>query len=444
MRPGCSRPFATTWSGGTSSTPVSTGQHDAVVGGLPPAGRAQAVAVEHRADQRAVGERDAGRAVPRLHQARVELVERPALRVHRGVVLPRLRDHHQHRVRQAAAAEVQQLQHLVERRRVRAVRVADREQPGEVAGDEIAVQQRLTGAHTVAVAADGVDLTVVRDEPERVRERPRGERVRGETAVHQRDRACRAARRAGRGRTPAAARSSAFPCRRSCAPTATGSTAAATAPLVLDPLAQAEGEPVQLDPGLVRASPGTNEHREVRHHRQRGRADVRPSPDRPARRASRARSRSSSSAIRSIWLDGLGRSSASNGQESDSRRVGCPSRPGRSNSTTARRNSSGSCRRMPAPSPRGLGARGATVLQVRQCCQRVDDDAVGTPALDVGHHGDATRVALSQPGRKDPGGRGWRRRSLRRPPSSSSLKNNVLVLRPRTNRWSTGRRWPAC
>src|SRR5690606_41232302 len=32
-----------------------------------------------------------------------------------GVVLPRLRDHHEHRVRQRAAAEVEQLEHLVER-----------------------------------------------------------------------------------------------------------------------------------------------------------------------------------------------------------------------------------------------------------------------------------------------------------------------------------------
>ena len=66
----------------------------------------------------AVGEGDAGRAVPRLHEGRVELVEGAAGRVHLGVVLPRLRDHHQHRVRQRAAAEVQQLEHLVEGRRV--------------------------------------------------------------------------------------------------------------------------------------------------------------------------------------------------------------------------------------------------------------------------------------------------------------------------------------
>ena len=57
-------------------------EHDEVVVGDEPAARAQAVAVEDGAGERAVGERDRGRTVPRLHQARVELVERAAVRVH--------------------------------------------------------------------------------------------------------------------------------------------------------------------------------------------------------------------------------------------------------------------------------------------------------------------------------------------------------------------------
>ena len=58
-------------------------RHDhAVVVGDPVARRAQAVAVEHRADHGAVGERDRRRTVPRLHQRRVVAVERLALGVH--------------------------------------------------------------------------------------------------------------------------------------------------------------------------------------------------------------------------------------------------------------------------------------------------------------------------------------------------------------------------
>ena len=105
------------------------GQRDEPVLGDPVPGRAQAVAVEHRADHGAVGEADQRGAVPRLHQRGVELVEGTAGRIHLAVVLPRLRDHHQHRVGQAAPAEVQQLEHLVEGRRVARVRGDDRGEP---------------------------------------------------------------------------------------------------------------------------------------------------------------------------------------------------------------------------------------------------------------------------------------------------------------------------
>src|ERR671928_100237 len=45
-----------------------------------------------------------------------------------GVVLPRLGDHHEHGVRQRAAAEVEQFEHLVEARRVARVGRADGEE----------------------------------------------------------------------------------------------------------------------------------------------------------------------------------------------------------------------------------------------------------------------------------------------------------------------------
>ena len=77
------------------------GHDDQVVLGDVITGGSQAVAVEHRADDRAVGERDRGRPVPRLHQAGVVLVERLEVLVHQRVRLPCLGDHHQHRVRAA-------------------------------------------------------------------------------------------------------------------------------------------------------------------------------------------------------------------------------------------------------------------------------------------------------------------------------------------------------
>ena len=56
------------------------GHDHEVVAGDPVARRAQAVAVEHRADDRAVGERHRRRAVPRLHQRRSGTGRRPAWR----------------------------------------------------------------------------------------------------------------------------------------------------------------------------------------------------------------------------------------------------------------------------------------------------------------------------------------------------------------------------
>ncbi len=160
------------------------GQHDETVVGDPVARGAQPVAVEHRTDLVAVGEDHAGRSVPGLHHRGVERVERAPRVVHLGVVLPRLRDHHQHRVGERSPAHVEQLQHLVERRRVGRARGADRVEPLEVARDQVGVEQGLAGPHPVAVAHHGVDLAVVGDEPERVRERPAREGVGREPRVH--------------------------------------------------------------------------------------------------------------------------------------------------------------------------------------------------------------------------------------------------------------------
>ncbi len=147
------------------------GQHHQTVVGHPVAGGAQAVAVEHGADHRAVGEGHGRRAVPRLHERGVVPVEGPPGRVHRAVVLPRLGDHHQHGVVDGAAAEVEQLQYLVERGRVARPRGHDREGPVE-AGDQFGRAQGLAGPHPVPVAGQGVDLAVVGHVPVGMGERP--------------------------------------------------------------------------------------------------------------------------------------------------------------------------------------------------------------------------------------------------------------------------------
>ena len=125
--PGCSRPLRTMLAAGSSITPVSEAEHDPAVLGLQPAPRAQAVAVERRADHAAVGEGDRRGPVPRLHQAGVERVEAPEVLGQVVAALVGLRDHHHHRVRQRAAREHEQLEHVVERRGVRAAGAHDRQ-----------------------------------------------------------------------------------------------------------------------------------------------------------------------------------------------------------------------------------------------------------------------------------------------------------------------------
>ena len=150
--------------------------------------RTQAVAIEHGADHRAVGERDRRRAVPRLHQRRVVFVERLQRRRHALVGRPRLRDHHQDRVRQRAPGHHQELEHVVERRRVAAAFADDRQQLLQVVAEQRRLQQPLARLHPVDVAAQRVDLAVVRDEAVGMRERPGRERVRAEALVHERER----------------------------------------------------------------------------------------------------------------------------------------------------------------------------------------------------------------------------------------------------------------
>ena len=235
--------------------------HQAVVGD-PVARGAQAVAVEDGPDLGAVGEHHARRPVPRLHQRGVEPVERAALRVHLGVVLPRLGDHHQHRVRQRPAAEVEQLEHLVERRGVGRAGAADREDPLQVAVEQVGVEQRLAGAHPVAVAHHGVDLAVVGDEPERVGQRPAREGVGGEPRVDHGQRGgdplvgqvgVEVVELVG-GEHPLVDQGPA------------GERGEVDLRLVLHPLAQAERQPLQRHPAHAGTGAGDEELAEHRHH----------------------------------------------------------------------------------------------------------------------------------------------------------------------------------
>ncbi len=216
----------------------------------------------------------------------METVEGPQRRVHLRVVLPRLRDHHQHRVRQRPPAHVQQFQARVEARRVAGRLVQDRQQPLEpppvgVPPDEVGGQQRLARPHPVAVAPDRVDLAVVRDVPVGVGQRPGREGVGGEPGVHQGQ--GRGVPRIGQVRVePLQLRRGEHPLvddrrRRQAREVRPG--------LVLGTLAQAERPPVEGRPAVA-AGRGHEQVRQVRQHGARAAAallrvvrDVAPAQD---------------------------------------------------------------------------------------------------------------------------------------------------------------------
>ncbi len=150
--------------------------------------RPEPVPVEDRPDHRPVGEGDRRRTVPGLHERGVVLVEGPPVRAHRLVLLPRLRDHHEDRVGQGAAAHDQELEDVVEGGRVRQPVARDGQDLPQLVAEHAGAAQRLPGAHPVDVAPEGVDLAVVRDVPVGVRERPGRERVGAEPLVHERQR----------------------------------------------------------------------------------------------------------------------------------------------------------------------------------------------------------------------------------------------------------------
>ncbi len=187
--PGCSRHLVTMLLLGNLQHAHFRRHHDAVVAGDEIARRAQAIAVERGADLAAVGERDRGRAVPRLHDRGVIFVERAALLIHQGIAGPGFRNHHHHGVRQRVAALHQEFEAVVEAGGVGLALIGDRPQPADVLAIQVRMHRGLPRRHPVDVAAQRVDLAVMRDHPVRMRQRPGRESVGREPLMHQRQRA---------------------------------------------------------------------------------------------------------------------------------------------------------------------------------------------------------------------------------------------------------------
>ncbi len=143
----------------------------------------QAVAIERRPHAPAVGEDEAGRTVPRLHQAGVVAVEAPHRRLQVPGALPRLGHEHGHGVADVPPALDEQLHGGVDLARIRVLGVQHR--PEHLFGPEAHLDcaEPAPRLHAVEVAADGVDLAVVAEGPEGLGSLPRRGGVGGEALV---------------------------------------------------------------------------------------------------------------------------------------------------------------------------------------------------------------------------------------------------------------------
>ncbi|MNM41960.1 hypothetical protein D3C81_527880 [compost metagenome] len=157
------------------------GDQEVPIGSQHPARRAQAVAVEGAHRVAAVAGDDAGRAVPRFAVEAVEFVERGQVRVLEFQRLRGRRHQDAQCLDQLHARRHHQFQHVVQALRIRAVHGDDRVEFADIEARRL--PHLAACLRPAAVAFDGVDLAVVGEHPERVRQRPARQRVGGEALV---------------------------------------------------------------------------------------------------------------------------------------------------------------------------------------------------------------------------------------------------------------------
>ena len=147
--------------------------------------RAQTIAIQRCANLAAIGKGDRRRAVPRLHQGGVIFVKGTARRVHLLVLRPSLWDQHHHCMGKAETAGEQQLKRIVETGRVGLAMRDQRPHLIEVSAEQIRFHRAAARIHPVHIAANRVDLAIVRDQTIGVGQPPAGEGVGREALVHQ-------------------------------------------------------------------------------------------------------------------------------------------------------------------------------------------------------------------------------------------------------------------
>src|SRR5690606_24840913 len=146
--------------------------------------RPESVSIEDGADVTPVAKRQRSWPIPGLDQTGMILVEGALLLAHLGGVLPGLRNEHHHAMRKRAAGEIEELDGIVENGRVTRAFRKDGQQLLYVVAEQLGLEQRLASVHRVHVPAQRVDLAVMAQKAEGLREGPPRKCVRREARVH--------------------------------------------------------------------------------------------------------------------------------------------------------------------------------------------------------------------------------------------------------------------
>ncbi len=160
------------------------GQNQTVVIGDVIAGGTQAVPIQRCTQHVAVREQNGGRTVPGLHHGRIVMIEILLVLLHEAVVLPGLGHDHHHGKGQRHSVHVKEFQRIVQHGGIGARLGDDREDLVDVLLHDRRGHGFLTGQHTVNVASNGIDLSVVRDHAIGMRAVPGGSGIGGEAGVH--------------------------------------------------------------------------------------------------------------------------------------------------------------------------------------------------------------------------------------------------------------------
>ena len=156
-------------------------QGDMAIVGNHPAGRAQAVAIQHTAGIAAIGQDNPRRAIPRLHVHGVVFVEGTQIRIQRLHVLPGRRNQQTHSAEHIHTAGQQRLQHVVQ---TAGVGTGHGNQRAHIRHGNMGRLEFMAAGHRpVAVALNGVDLAVMGQVTERLRQPPLRPGVGGETLM---------------------------------------------------------------------------------------------------------------------------------------------------------------------------------------------------------------------------------------------------------------------